>query len=142
AGDLGSVARAVLTEGRAGLDRFRLELFRPLQPMLAQPAESIEEALETLGGEPALEYKLDGARVQVHRSGDEVRVFSRRLNDVTLAVPEVVEAVRSLPGRELLLDGEVLALRPNGMPHPFQVTMRRFGRKLDVDALRMELPLR
>ena len=90
---------------------------------------------------PRFEYKLDGARVQVHRSDDEVRVFTRGLNDVTAAVPELVEAVRALPARELILDGEVLALRPDGAPHPFQTTMRRFGRKLDVDALRGELPL-
>ncbi len=79
--------------------------------------------------------------MQVHKSGGEVRVFSRRLNDVTVAVPEVVEAVAALPARELILDGEVIALRADGTPHPFQVTMRRFGRKLDVDGLRGELPL-
>src|SRR5207244_2535430 len=134
------VARAVLTEGRAGLARFRLELFRPLQPMLAQAAEDLGAALERLG-EAALEHKLDGARAQVHKSGDEVRVYSRRLNDVTVAVPELVEVVRALPARELILDGEVLALRPDGGPQPFQITMRRFGRRLDVERVRRELPL-
>ena len=108
--------------------------------MLAQTAANIGEALELLG-EASLEAKLDGARVQVHKQGDDVRVFSRRLNDVTLAVPEVVEAVKALPARELILDGEVIALRADGSPHPFQVTMRRFGRKLEIDALRDELPL-
>jgi len=140
AGDLPAVARAALTGGQAGLGAFRLELFRPVQPMLAQPAGDLGEALERIG-EAALEYKLDGARVQVHRSGDEVRVFSRQLNDVTHAVPELVETVRALPSGELILDGEVLALRPDGTPHPFQVTMRRFGRKLDVERVRHELPL-
>ena len=139
-GDLGVVAHAAVTEGRAGLDRFHLQMFRPVQPMLASPAGSLEEAVADLG-EAALEYKLDGARVQVHKEGDEVRVFSRLLNDVTVAVPELVESVRALPARELILDGEVVALKPDGMPHPFQVTMRRFGRRLEVDALRRELPL-
>jgi len=140
AGELPAVARAALTEGRAGLGRFHLQLFRPLQPMLAQPAADISEALERLG-EAALELKLDGARVQVHKAGADVRVYSRRGNDVTHAVPELVEAVQALPAREILLDGEVIALRPDGSPHPFQLTMRRFGRKLDVPRLRGELPL-
>src|SRR5206468_4168069 len=92
-------------------------------------------------GTAALEWKLDGARIQVHRRDDEVRVFSRQLNDVSVAVPEVVEVVRALPIREAVLDGEVVALAPDGRPHPFQVTMRRFGRTLDVERLRVELPL-
>jgi len=140
AGELPEVARAVLTEGRLGLDRFHLQLFRPLQPMLAQPAGDLAEALERLG-EAALELKLDGARVQVHKAGGDVRVFSRRGNDVTHAVPDLVETVQALPADRLLLDGEVIALKPEGSPHPFQVTMRRFGRKLDVARLRGELPL-
>ena len=139
-GDLEAVAVAALAEGRGGLARFRLALFRPVQPMLAQPARDLEDALERLGT-AALEHKLDGARVQVHRDGDEVRVYSRRLNDVTVAVPEVVEAVRALPLREAILDGEVIALAPDGRPHPFQVTMRRFGRTLEVARMRAELPL-
>ena len=140
AGGLTEVARAVLTEGRPGLGRFHLQLFRPLQPMLAQPAGDVSEALERLG-EAAFELKLDGARVQVHKAEGDVRVYSRRGNEVTQAVPELVEAVQALPARELLLDGEVIALRPDGAPRPFQITMRRFGRKLDVPRLRGELPL-
>ena len=139
-GDPEAVARAVLHEGREALSRFRVEIFRPVQPMLASPADDLEDALRRLG-EAALEYKLDGARVQLHKSGDEVRVFSRLGNDVTVAVPELVEAARALPARELILDGEAIALREDGRPHPFQVTMRRFGRRLDVEALRRELPL-
>jgi DNA ligase-1 len=108
--------------------------------MLAQPAEDLDDALARLG-EAALEWKLDGARVQVHKDGTEVRVFSRRGNEVTAAVPELVEAVRALPARRLLLDGEAIALRPDATPHPFQVTMRRFGRRLDVERLRREQPL-
>ncbi|HEV2856661.1 MAG TPA: ATP-dependent DNA ligase [Thermoanaerobaculia bacterium] len=140
AGELPEVARAVLIEGRPGLARFHLQLFRPLQPMLAQPAGDVSEALDRLG-EAAFELKLDGARVQVHKAEGEVRVYSRRGNEVTHAVPELVETVQALPARQLLLDGEVIALRPDGTPHPFQVTMRRFGRKLDVPRLRGELPL-
>ena len=139
-GDLGAVAHAALTEGRTALSRFHLEVFRPVQPMLASPADSVDEAIERLG-RAALEFKLDGARVQVHKRGDEVRVYSRLLNDVTVAVPELIESVRAMPARELILDGEVIALRPDGTPHPFQTTMRRFGRRLEVDALRAELPL-
>lgn len=139
-GDLGTVAHAALTEGRAGLARFRLELFRPVLPMLASPAESLDQAMTELGS-AALEYKLDGARVQVHKQGDDVRVYSRLLNDVTVAVPELVASVRALPAHEAILDGEVIALKPDGTPHPFQVTMRRFGQRRDVDALRGELPL-
>lgn len=134
------VARAALHEGSAGVARFRTQLFRPLQPMLAMSAAGAEEALALIA-QPALEYKLDGARVQVHRVGDDVRVFSRQLNDVTVALPEVVEAVRALPLRQAILDGEAIALRSDGHPQPFQTTMRRFGRKLDVQALRLELPL-
>jgi DNA ligase-1 len=140
AGDLGVVAKAALGEGQAGLDRFRVQLFRPIKPMLAQPADDVEDALAALG-RAALEYKLDGARIQAHKAEGEVRVFSRRLNEVTGAVPEIVEAVRSLPVREAILDGEAIALRPDGRPQPFQITMRRFGRKLDVAAMREALPL-
>ena len=86
-------------------------------------------------------YKLDGARIQVHKAGDEVKVFSRNLRDVTIAVPEVVAAVRALPASDAILDGEVIGFRPDGAPLPFQVTMRRFGRKLDVERLRSEIPV-
>ncbi|MDX1384450.1 MAG: ATP-dependent DNA ligase, partial [Thermoanaerobaculia bacterium] len=92
-------------------------------------------------GTSALEYKLDGARVQVHRVGGDVRVFSRRLHDVTASVPELVAAALSLPVREVLLDGEALVLRADGRPEAFQTTMRRFGRRLDVAAMAAELPL-
>jgi DNA ligase-1 len=109
--------------------------------MLADSADEIGDALAALG-EASLEYKLDGARIQVHKAGDQVVVYSRALNAVTDAVPEVVDAVRALPASALILDGEVLALKPDGTPHRFQDTMRRFGRRLDVDRLREALPLR
>jgi DNA ligase-1 len=139
-GDLVAVGAAALREGEAALAGVALELFRPVQPMLAGAAEDVAEVLSEYTP-AAFEHKLDGARVQVHKLGGEVRVFTRLLNDVTEACPELVEAVRALPSRDLVLDGEALALRPDGRPLPFQVTMRRFGRKLDVAALRAELPL-
>ncbi len=140
-GDLGAVAEAALADGGSGLDSFSIQLFRPLLPMLAQPAEDPADAIERLG-EAAFEYKMDGARVQVHKRDGEVRVYSRGLNEVTGSVPELVEVVSGLPARELILDGEAIALRDGGRPHSFQTTMRRFGRKLDVAAVRAELPLR
>ena len=140
AGDVTAIARTLLEKGEAGLADYDIRLFQPVQPMLAQTADDVAEALDDLG-EAALEFKLDGARVQVHKSGDDVVVFSRALNDVTAAVPEIVEAVRALPARDLILDGEVLSLKPAGRPQPFQVTARRFNRKLDLDKMRAELPL-
>ncbi|HTA70023.1 MAG TPA: ATP-dependent DNA ligase [Bryobacteraceae bacterium] len=139
-GDISVVARALVEKGEAGLHSYDVQLFRPIQPMLAQTAEDVTEALADLG-EAALEFKMDGARVQVHKSGDEVMVYSRALNDVSAAVPEVVEAVRALPAQNLILDGEVLSLLPDGRPQPFQITMRRFGRKLDVQRMRGDLPM-
>lgn len=135
-----AIARAVFEHGDAGLAQFDIQLFRPVQPMLAGSADDVADALEELG-EAALEYKFDGARVQVHKSGDEVAVYTRQLNDVSAAIPEVVQAVRALPARDLILDGEVLSLDREGRPQPFQVTMRRFGRKLDVERTMAELPL-
>ncbi len=139
-GDAIRVARPLLREGPAALDRFRLQIFSPVQPMLAQAAQGVADALGRLG-RAAVECKFDGARLQAHRSGGDVRIFTRRLNDVTDALPEIVETVGALPVREVILDGEALALRNDGRPRPFQTTMRRFGRKGDVEALRRELPL-
>jgi len=140
AGDIARVARAALEQGEAGLAQYDVQLFRPIQPMLAQSADDVPEALACIG-EAALEYKMDGARVQVHKSGGDVIVYSRSLKDVTGAVPELVELTRALPAQDLILDGEVISLQPDGRPRPFQITMRRFGRKLDVEHMRQELPM-
>jgi DNA ligase 1 len=134
------VAAAAITEGQEGLDAFRLELMQPLQPMLAHTADSTAAALDAFG-QAAFEYKLDGARIQVHKVANQVGIYTRRLNDVSASMPEIIESVLELPVRTLILDGEVIALRADGTPHPFQVTMRRFGRTLDVERLRESLPL-
>ncbi len=125
-GDLGGTALLALTGTAAQLDGVGLVVGRPVQPMLASTAASAGEALQATG-EASVEYKLDGARIQVHRSGDEVRIFTRTLAEVTHRLPEVVEVVRGLPVRDVILDGETLALDEDGGPRPFQETMSRFG---------------
>jgi len=139
--NLGEAAHAALTGGSAALCGFQLELFSPVAPMLAQTAADVGEALRELRGEAAFEWKMDGARIQVHKRQEEVRIYTRGLNDVSAAVPEIVELARSFPPRSLVLDGEAIALDDAGRPRPFQVTMRRFGRKLDVERLRAKLPI-
>ena len=139
-GNVGLVARAALEEGAAGLARFSLQLLSPVAPMLASPADDVEAALERLGP-AAFEWKVDGARMQVHKAGDEVRVFTRHLQEATARVPEVVEWARALPLREVVIEGEAIALRPDGRPYPFQVTGSRFGRSKDVEAARRAMPL-
>jgi len=140
AGALAPVAKAALAEGAAALGRFDVQLMQPVTPMLAQPAADVPEAMRAIGT-AYLDWKLDGARVQVHKSPGGVRVFTRSLNDVTAAVPEVVAAVQASPAATLILDGEAIALRPDGRPHPFQLTMRRVGRKEDSESFRGEVPL-
>jgi DNA ligase-1 len=141
AGDLGDVARAAIAEGVEGLTGFALTLLRPVKPMLAQSAEDVAEALERIGGEAAIEWKLDGARLQVHRQGGEVRAYSRTLADVTARVPEVVEAVLGLAADSVVLDGEAIALHATGTPKAFAASMSRFGSRLDVDRQRAATPL-
>jgi ATP-dependent DNA ligase I len=129
AGELGEVAATALDGGAAEIGRFGLTLFRPVLPMLAQTADDAAAALATLGGEAALEIKLDGFRVQVHKDGDDVRLYSRGLNNVSVFAPELVAAARALPVRRLIADGEALVFGAAGRPLPFQDTMRRFGRR-------------
>jgi DNA ligase-1 len=126
-GQLPATARLALTEGVAGLDAVRLQVGRPVRPMLASPADALDAALAEIGPRASVEYKLDGARIQVHRQGDDVRIWTRTLREITTSVPELVELVRSLPCRSAVLDGETLALRDDGRPRPFQETMSRFG---------------
>ncbi|MBU9764335.1 ATP-dependent DNA ligase [Mycobacterium sp. TNTM28] len=129
AGDLPAVSAAALTGGRDALAEFSLQVTRPVGPMLAQTATDVADALERLGGTAILEAKLDGARVQIHRRGPEVSVYTRSLEVVTHRLPEVVAATLALPATDLIADAEAIALRPDGRPHPFQVTAARFGRK-------------
>ena len=139
-GELGAVAEVALSEGSKGLAAFRIQVGRPLQPMLAQTAESIEAALQRTRP-AALEWKLDGVRAQIHRQGGEVHVFTRSLDDITARVPELVELALALPVRSAIMDGEAIALRADGWPQPFQVTASRLGSKLAVSRLRQSLPL-
>jgi len=139
---LGAVAREALLEGPQGLSRFHLELFSPVSPMLAQTAADVGEALHVLQGDVAFEWKMDGARIQAHKVDQDVRIYTRNLNEVTQAIPEIVETVRALPARVLVLDGEAIAFDAAERPHAFQVTMRRFGRKLNVEESRARLPIR
>ncbi|MGH9246258.1 MAG: ATP-dependent DNA ligase [Acidimicrobiales bacterium] len=140
AGDLRAVAAAALARGVAGLGEFHLVVGRPLAPMLAQTAESLEAAL-TRVCPAAVEWKLDGVRVQVHRDGNDVAAFTRSLDDITHRLPEVVEAARMLPVRSAVLDGEAIALDEAQRPHPFQVTASRVGSKLETDQIRRRVPL-
>lgn len=140
-GDLPAVAAAGLTGGAAALDAFTLRVGRPVGPMLAQTATGVTDALERHYGTTIFEAKLDGARVQIHRAGDHVTVYTRSLDDVTARLPEVVEATLALPVHELIADGEAIAWRPDHRPHRFQVTASRFGRSVDVAAARATQPL-
>ena len=140
-GNLPAVAAEVLSGGRPALDQFTLEVGRPVGPMLAQTATGVDDALEKLGGTAIFEAKLDGARVQIHRSGDTVSVYTRSLDDITARLPEVVEATLALPVTTLIADAEAIALQPDGRPHRFQVTASRFGRTADVEGARATQPL-
>ncbi|MFE3023711.1 ATP-dependent DNA ligase [Nocardia tengchongensis] len=126
-GRLPVTAVAARTGGAAALAAFRLELGRPVQPMLASPGATLEEAVAEFDGQVSVEHKMDGARIQVHRDGDSVWVFTRTLRDITASVPELVELVRKLDCTSVVLDGETLALEDSGRPRPFQETMSRFG---------------
>ncbi|APE15906.1 ATP-dependent DNA ligase [Mycobacterium crocinum] len=140
-GDLPAVAASALTGGAEALDEFTLRVGRPVGPMLAQTAAGVTDALERLSGDAIFEAKLDGARVQIHRSGDDVTVYTRSLDDVTARLPEVVDAALALPVTTLIADGEAIALRSDNRPHRFQVTASRFGRSVDVAAARAAQPL-
>jgi len=141
-GDLGLVAAAAIGEGAAALDRFRLALLTPLQPMLAKSADSIQAAFERIRP-AAVEWKLDGARIQIHRLDGEVRVFTRNLAEVTDRVPEIVDAIARLPLRAAVADAEAIALRADARPHPFGLTMSRFGSRSrkGITELRERFPL-
>jgi DNA ligase-1 len=140
AGDLPAVAEAALGEGEAGLGAFHLQVGRPVRPMLAKTAPSLAAAFAGLE-RAGVEWKLDGVRIQVHRDGEDVAIFTRTLDPVSERMPEVVEAIRALPLHSVILDGEAIALRPDGRPRPFQETASRAASRGDAAALRDAVPL-
>ena len=141
-GDIGEVAGIAKVEGGEGLARLQFQLFRPIKPMLAQTADDVGEALKEHSGDTAFEHKLDGARIQIHKSSDDVRIYSRRLTDVTHSFPEVAQLVREqIRAREAILEGEVIALGESGSPLPFQHLMRRFRRVHNIEEMVKLVPV-
>jgi DNA ligase-1 len=137
------VARTALAAGPAALAAVSIRLFVPLQPMLAEPAADLASALATHGGRTALEWKYDGARIQIHKAGDTVRIWSRRLTEITASLPDVAGlAARDVRAASCILDGEVVAVAADGRPRPFQELMRRLRRVHGVEASAQDLPLR
>jgi DNA ligase-1 len=141
-GDVGEVAATAKVEGKEGLLKIGFKVFRPVKLMLAQMADGIAEALNEHDGKTAFEYKLDGARVQIHKLDGEVRIFSRRLTDVTESLPEIAETSRkNIRGKEAILEGEVIAVDSLGLPIPFQHLMRRFKRVHAIEYMTEKIPV-
>ncbi|MGH7854912.1 MAG: ATP-dependent DNA ligase, partial [Candidatus Binatia bacterium] len=140
--DLAEVASVALTQGVAALRQVDVKLFIPLLPMLSELSEDFDEILEAHGGKTALEYKYDGARVQIHKDGERTRIWSRRLSEVTQSLPEIVGiAQNNLRGDSFILDAEVVATGSDGRPFPFQELMRRFRRVHRIETAASEIPL-
>ena len=140
--DLAEVAAIALTEGADGLQKVTIKLFVPLLPMLSELSEDFDEIFKAHNGRTALEYKYDGARVQVHKDGEQIRIWSRRLNEVTQSLPEIAEIARDhLRGNSFILDGEVVATGSDGRPFPFQELMRRFRRVHNIATAAGEIPV-
>ncbi len=141
-GDVGLLAEIALREGRGALEEMDLQLFNPVRPMLAEMAYDFDEVFRS-HGRTAFEFKFDGARIQIHRRLNDFRIFSRRLSDVTRSLPDVIGlASKSLPQRDYIVEGEVVALSRDGRPLPFQDLMRRFRRAHGIEAMVKEIPLR
>jgi DNA ligase-1 len=141
-GDIGEVAAIAKKEGEEGLLKVGFKVFRPVRLMLAQMANDVAEALKEHEGKTAFEYKLDGARIQIHKLGDEIRIFSRRLTDVTASLPEIVEKARkNVKAKEAILEGEVIAIDNRGYPIPFQHLMRRFKRVHAIEDMAEKIPV-
>ncbi len=141
-GDVGEVAAIGKNEGKEGLLKIGFEVFRPVGLMLAQTASDVAEALKEHGGETAFEYKLDGARIQIHKRDDDVRIFSRRLTNVTASLPEIVQVVqKNVKAEEAILEGEVIAVDSKGYPVPFQHLMRRFKRVHAIQDMVEKVPV-
>ena len=141
--DLAEVAVVALAGGAAALQNVGIQLFVPLLPMLSELSEDFDAILRSHGGSTALEYKYDGARVQIHKQGDNVRLWSRRLTEVTSSLPEIVQRVRQIVAADsAIFDGEVVAVGQDGRPYPFQELMRRFRRVHDIDSAINKIPLK
>jgi DNA ligase-1 len=142
-GDIGEVAAIAKTEGKEGILKVGFKVFRPVKLMLAQMASDVAEALKEHGGKTAFEYKLDGARVQIHKQGENVRIFSRRLTDVTESLPEIADVVKeNVKAEESILEGEVIAVDGEGHPIPFQHLMRRFKRVHAIQDMAEAIPVK
>ena len=142
-GDIGETASILKTKGKEGLANIGFRVFRPIKPMMAQVAQNVDEVLKEARGPVAFEHKLDGARIQIHKSGNDVRVYSRRLTDVTESLPEIVELVaREIKVHEAILEGEVIAVgKDRGSPLLFQHLMRRFRRVHGIHEMTQEIPI-
>jgi DNA ligase-1 len=133
-GDLGEIAKLAAEGGKTALQKVSIQVMRGVKPMLASPVPNIESMFESGSALYSFELKLDGARVQIHKKGTEVRIFSRRLSDVTESLPDIVKVIeRDVKAKNVILDGEVLAVDEMGKPFPFQVVMKRFGRSRDIE---------
>jgi DNA ligase-1 len=142
-GDIGEVASVSKIQGAEAVAGLGFKVFRPIKPMLASTAENVDEPLKEYGGKTAFEYKLDGARIQIHKVHDKVMIFSRRLTDVTESLPEVTKQIQNeLKAKEAILEGEVIAVGQDGSPLPFQHLMRRFRRVTEVEAMTSEIPVK
>ncbi|MGH7449971.1 MAG: ATP-dependent DNA ligase [bacterium] len=146
-GDIAEVAQLGLTKGKKALEKVSLQLMRPIQPMLAELSEDFEEIFKEHGGQTALEYKYDGARVQIHcarkSKSTEVKIFSRHLSEVTPSLPELVEwAQTKITADSFIVEGEVVAVNAEGKPLPFQELMRRFRRVHQIEETMKEVPVR
>lgn len=142
-GDLGEIARIALTQGEEGLKKISIKMFRPVKPMLAEMSYDVKEVLRHHGGKTSLEYKFDGARIQIHKKGSKVKVYSRRLSDVTESLPDIIDLIRKhVQAQDVIIDGEVVAIGDAERPLPFQDLMRRFRRVKKVDEMVKSLPLK
>lgn len=142
-GDIGDIAKIAILDGTSSLEKIGIQLFLPVKPMLAEMAENFDVVLEEHKDGSAFEFKLDGARIQVHKKGDKVRIYSRRLTDVTDSLPDIQDFAKTkLEAQECLIEGEVVGLGKNGRPIPFQDLMRRFRRVHEIETMAEQIPLK
>lgn len=138
--DLGKLFQYLQKKGKQAIKDVGIKIFRPVKPMLAQVSESIDDVLRELD-EAAVEYKLDGVRIQVHKDQDDIKIFSRNLKDLTIHFPELVKIVKNLPAKRLILDGEAIAFDSTGRIVPFQVLARRTTRKKGIEEVMRDIPV-